>query len=584
MNLDGGLIDRLLTTAGQSTQQPQLFSPKVTRVYGASSQPYNLRSIIDFVQRPVRNPNAVAGGIDIGSAPTPGSEFEIDFEKPETPVPDGSENDLTVPAAGTSGQGERRIGARAVTPDQYRTDSQPEHDPQRAGSRSLSATSGQRPDELDVDPRPFEYFIRFIFTDEESARQVFEHYKKEVFTEEDSVGGVVLFRPADYSQQIRMWMPDAMTVEFGTRLYLTQSTRQVFTDRLMEQFSALPNASIRAVWDLGAARQMVSRIKTWVGTEQVEKHQWLFRLLDNSVAMRLSLDTGGGMMAGLTATAEHRNDTDSVERGMNRVVNELNSALMPPRNETIEDYVPGLSGVLLQTLASTTPQKLDSEVSISVSKPRDFDQQLSAIFSSGQYGGAVERQFEIAWKSKTMQTAFEEIAQYEARNHRLPFFVDDDHNERLSWRARVGQRETVFELSEPWDSPDNALHIETIPLHYQILHYQIENQIENSPDEQMEESADEQGTTDICRVVHSAGPERTSDVRSPREKILLLQHPTGVAWTQNADIPAESVLQIKNSLGEDQWLIAVMYDGSCRTITSRLSDRELQKMLDWKNR
>jgi Protein of unknown function (DUF1559) len=152
---------------------------------------------------------------------------------------------------------------------------------------------------------------------------------------------------------------------------------------------------------------------------------------------------------------------------------------------------------------------------------------------------------------------------YDAYN-RFPFLAGEGQSNELSWRVRVllflDQRELSekFDLSQPWDSPQNRKVLEEMP---------------------MPAVFGNSGTKTNLAWVESDVQTFQDITRGTSNTIAFVHSDKFVHWTENNNVTPEQVIAQFKALKEGEYLIASFYDGSVRKIRHDTDLEEFSAML-----
>jgi len=173
----------------------------------------------------------------------------------------------------------------------------------------------------------------------------------------------------------------------------------------------------------------------------------------------------------------------------------------------------------------------------------------------------------IRWANEQSQ-AMNEVKQaslavlnYEGVNGRLPFSAAPGESNQLSWRVRVlpflneealAQR---FNLSEPWDSPQNKALLALMPEAFgtgrETSLRWIESDVKNF-------ASITDGTSNTIAFVYSASP---------------------VPWTQNKPLSAEEAVELFEALKPNETIVVGFYDGAVSRLDRSTPVEDFRAML-----
>ncbi len=153
----------------------------------------------------------------------------------------------------------------------------------------------------------------------------------------------------------------------------------------------------------------------------------------------------------------------------------------------------------------------------------------------------------------------------------FPFQPQEGQSDEISWRVRVlpflDQQELYgrFDLSQPWDSPENLKLLDEMPMPPVFGGIEVFGQT---------------GTkTNLCWV--KSGVTGFPDLKNGTSNTICFVHSAkSVNWTENNDVtPVDVVAQFK-ALKPGEYLTATFYDGSVRNIPAETDPEKFLKMLD----
>lgn len=143
---------------------------------------------------------------------------------------------------------------------------------------------------------------------------------------------------------------------------------------------------------------------------------------------------------------------------------------------------------------------------------------------------------------------------------RFPFLGVEGQHETLSWRVAIlpfmdeMNLYRQFDLSEPWDSPQNKALLNKSPAFF-----------------------GKDGMTNLCWV--KSDVKSFEDIQNIDNTICFISTSKYVPWTQNNDLSHHEALAMFAALKPDDYLIVTMYDGSVRKITREIDIEEFERML-----
>ncbi len=213
---------------------------------------------------------------------------------------------------------------------------------------------------------------------------------------------------------------------------------------------------------------------------------------------------------------------------------------------------PGLNNAMAIKILNTVksrPNGSDVEISMEINEDAIKQSKLASV--------------EMTQMNNQRQSALS-FHNFFSANNRLPFLAGEGESDQLSWRVRVlpylDQAELFerFDLSQPWDSPQNRKALQEMP---------------------MPRVFGDSGNETNLRWIKSDVKSLTDITRGTSNTICFVHSNKAVPWTENNDMTPEDVIAQFKALKPGESLIASFYDGSVRKIAAETDLEEFSAML-----
>ena len=407
-----------------------------------------------------------------------------------------------------------------------------------------------------ADPLPFDFFLRLRFADEASANHLLEQTKDE--REEVTENGKTWFKPtadAGAPPNLRIWMVDKKTIEFGTVGFLKQPREKILSTGLQELWTGMPNHAVRIAADFETAKEFVTAALNIAKEQTPPEARAFLAPIDKIARLQLSIDGGSEQLLALAITGVDEAGASDIHDGVEALLGLLRMGA-GAQVEEMKTTAPEMATVASEILESLNSQLSGKTIKLVVPRPMGFESAIQEALQSVR--GAAEDMREM---NDLKQIALS-IHNYHDAYNKIPLASQQG----LSWRVAVLPfMEQVdmfeqFEPSEAWDSKTNQAAAEQMPEFF---------------------GAGREGHTQVCFVVPPKKIQRFSEITDGMSNtIMVVRAPTEIPWSKPQDLTVDEVVKIVQGLPEGGSLLVGLYDGSVRRIKKSVNPESLRNMLD----
>lgn len=348
-----------------------------------------------------------------------------------------------------------------------------------------------------------------------------------------------------------------------TENYLGHDFRNVFTPNLQESFSRLPQHHMaKAAIDFQANRKVIEEV-----LDMSDDELWMLlpfppefiggipNIHEFVDVLSASIDLSDEKV--ITAYSNSKDESSAI-----KFESELSQLLSMGRLVVMM----GLSSAGITDEADKTtvnnmlnqfrPTREGTSNTVEISQPEGFEELLANVTVIMK-----KRADEIA-KVNRFREAGLAVHNFHDSHRRLPFGDGvPGFSDQLSWRARVmpytwSDEKVTFVEDEAWDSADNKMNAERMPIMY-------------GPDKR---------NSRVCWIKSTATTlEKITDGTS--NTVMLLENPAGTPWTQPGDLSILQAIKLIRNLEDGEKLVAVMYDCSTIKLDNSFTMNEIKAIL-----
>lgn len=213
-------------------------------------------------------------------------------------------------------------------------------------------------------PEGLEFFVRMEFSESSAADTMYTDMEEGSETEE--IDGKTFLVSPD-GDDILAHRVDDTTLEMGTRKYLMQSTRRLFTKGLDAAFKKTPDHGIRLVVDLASESDLVSELMAEASANAPDPTSaTLINLIDNASDLRISMDFDSKNLLSIAAKGVNEGEAEELQGGLDGLLGMAKFAGMNAVGQIPDPDLAEMAKGVLENLKATRD---GLEVKIDIARP-----------------------------------------------------------------------------------------------------------------------------------------------------------------------------------------------------------------------
>ncbi len=409
---------------------------------------------------------------------------------------------------------------------------------------------------------PMEFFFRIQFMDSAACDLLENNIINAEGTRTKELGGKTFLQPpaGDGPDNMVGHRIDETTFEIGTVNYCLQPDRTFFSDRLKTTWKQVPDDAFRLAVDLETRADLIQEALAMGKQGAPPQIGPFLDLVDNFNSLVISADLEQANLLTLVINGVDEDQAEELRSGLDSLLGMAKMAGQMQLGQISKD-MPEVGTVAKNVLAALNAKREGLVVTVTIPKPEGFAQAITEL----------QRVSQTQAKDAQRMNNFRQVAlafhNYADAYRNFPFDVAgrDGQNNDLSWRARVLP---FMEENEMYDQMDMSKGPNEAP------NAQFANQ--------MPKLFGADGANSTISWIKPPQPVDgfPSITDGASNTIMLLENPAGQPWLENNFLTVDEAVELVSGLKDGEELIAALYDGSTRKLTSGIDQDTLKNLFD----
>lgn len=403
---------------------------------------------------------------------------------------------------------------------------------------------------------PFEFYARFEFLDAADAKAYYGEFREFCNVEErdgkefltpgvGAMGNICIFQQDDF-------------FEVASRKYFNRNDRDVFTDRVEDEWEKLGDYPVLGVLDAQGAGSLVKSIQDLLRSDSTPKSASIFAdVADDPQLIVLKGATEGDPILSLRATCRTDAEANEVRSMVDGALGIGKAVFVMEGLNEVNQLSADIDRLIESLMNDLTAKGEGRNIDIVISRPKNMDQAIKKLRFV-----MLKRRMTAVKRNRFRQVVLA-MHNYESAHGNLPFEPPADVENPMSWRTRLlpfmEQQLMAREMDRtgPWDNEQNIEFAEQMP----------------------EVFGSGGSMSDIAFVRPENYPKSLGNIADGTSNtVAFIEYPDGLPWTKSDGITVEEAIKVFDSIPANSKILACFYDGSVKELRADI-DRDTLKLL-----